>query len=110
LLGERGTNVGDAGSMDTTQPAKIKCRPRPIRGQSNNANIKTDSIAESMARANGSAEDTTKFTINTNQLSNRYPLTYKGIDNETAYAGGQTLGQKQLMVLLKWQELLLLLC
>jgi hypothetical protein len=30
-----------------------------------------------MARANGSAEDTTKFTINTNQLSNRYPLTYK---------------------------------
>jgi hypothetical protein len=41
--------------------------------------------------------------------SNRYPLTYKGIDNETAYAGGQTLGQKQLMVL-KWQELLLLLC
>jgi hypothetical protein len=26
------------------------------------------------------------------------------------HAGGQTLGQKQLMVLLKWQELLLLLC
>jgi hypothetical protein len=46
-----------------------------------------------MARANGSAEDTTKFTINTNQLSNRYPLTYKGIDNETAYAGGQTLAK-----------------
>jgi hypothetical protein len=94
-LGERGTNVGDAGSMDTTQPAqRSSAGPRPIRGQSNNANIKTDSIAESMARANGSAEDTTKFTINTNQLSNRYPLTYKGIDNETAYAGGQTLGQK----------------
>jgi hypothetical protein len=64
LLGERGTNVGDAGSMDTTQPAqRSSAGPRPIRGQSNNANIKTDSIAESMARANGSAEDTTKFTL-----------------------------------------------
>jgi hypothetical protein len=44
LLGERGTNVGDAGSMDTTQPAqRSSAGPRPIRGQSNNANIKTDS-------------------------------------------------------------------
>jgi hypothetical protein len=40
-LGERGTNVGDAGSMDTTQPAqRSSAGPRPIRGQPNNANIK----------------------------------------------------------------------
>jgi hypothetical protein len=39
-LGERGTNVGDAGSMDTTQPQRSSAGPRPIRGQSNNANIK----------------------------------------------------------------------
>ena len=40
------------------------------------------------------AEDTSEYSYNTRDVSNKYAVTYKGVDNEEVYGQGQTWGNK----------------
>lgn len=53
-----------------------------------------NTIAEKVAQANAGTLDSTKYSMGGEQLSRRYPTTFKDVDNEELYAGGQTLGSK----------------
>lgn len=75
--------------------------PAPIpqnNGDSNRDNMsgrgQVNTTGEAIDRANKKNLDTTQYSIETEKVSKRYPLTFKGVDNESIYAAGQTLGEK----------------
>lgn len=59
-------------------------------------NGKTNTFADDIAAVNKTSpqKDTSKFSIKTSEISSRYPVTYKGIDNEELYAQSQTTSEK----------------
>jgi len=57
---------------------------------------KVRSISDDIDSVNAdkTIEDTSKYTMKGGDISKRYPVTFKGVDNESVYAQGQTLGEK----------------
>src|SRR6186713_2454577 len=89
--GERLNNYGIA-PPDPSQYAVP--RPSPSGGTitSGTRAGKANTISDDIDAVNSSANqnDSTKFAIKTAEISNRYPVTFKGVDNESVYAQGQT--------------------
>lgn len=86
-------------------PGNITASPLPVgevpTGQftignttGNSQNGRVNTISERIAQANAGTEDSTKYSIKAGEISKRYPVTFKDVDNEELYAGGQTLGEK----------------
>ena len=86
--GERMNNYGEV-KLDIGQLPQGDSRNS---GSSKNSNT----IADDIASVNKQSDqlDSTKFAIKSNEISARYPRTYKGINNEELYAQNQSTTEK----------------
>lgn len=93
--GERMNNYGPGKAPDPSQysvPGDTGGNAGRVTGGAKEGKINT--IGDTIDRINATSQDSTKFAIKTSDISKRYPITFKGVDNESVYAEGQTTGQK----------------